>query len=198
MGLTGVESRGKSPQNRGDRGLQSASEANGAPEHSLAPSLSTKCGDKVRRRSVKRLSVETKCGDEVWRQGVPPGGERAAQRFYPLNCEPLSGRNNCHCHCLLPSATGRRKGGAALLPSNCEPLCGRNNRPCPLPLPTAAAPTGAVGVTEPRTLTPDPRRRRRQESAGSRAFSQKAFLMLQTGGSFCIVGLFLRGSGAIG
>jgi hypothetical protein len=125
--------------------------------------------DKVWRQSAATKRKATKRGDKVWRRSV---------------------ETRC--------ATGRRKGGAALLPSNCEPLCGRNNRPCPLPLPTAAAPTGAVGVTEPRTLTPDPRRRRRQESAGSRAFSQKAFLMLQTGGSFCIVGLFLRGSGAIG
>ena len=46
---------------RGDRGLQSASEANGKPEHSLALSLSTRCGDKVQ---------ETRCGDKVWREGA--------------------------------------------------------------------------------------------------------------------------------
>ena len=64
----------RSPIHRGDRGLQSASEANGAPEHSLALSRSTKLATKrrdkvwrrsVKRLSVKRLSVETKCGDEV-------------------------------------------------------------------------------------------------------------------------------------
>jgi hypothetical protein len=49
------------------------------------------------------LSLSTKRGDKVWRQGVPPGGERAAQRFYPLNCEPLCGRNNRPCP--LPTAT---------------------------------------------------------------------------------------------
>jgi hypothetical protein len=43
----------------------------------------------------------------VWGQGVPPGGERAAQHFYPLNCEPLCGRNNC----LLLLPPPRRGGG---------------------------------------------------------------------------------------
>ena len=80
----------RSPNTRGDRGSQSASEAIGVPEHSLALSLSTKRRDKVWRRSVAdkawRQSVETRYGD----------GVRAAQRFYPLNCEPLSGRNNRH------------------------------------------------------------------------------------------------------
>ena len=79
----------RSPIHRGDRGLQGASGVNGEPEHSLALSLSTKRRDIVWGRSVSdkawRQSVETRYGD----------GVRAAQRFYPLNCEPLSGRNNC-------------------------------------------------------------------------------------------------------
>ena len=71
MGLTGVEGRGKFPQNHGDCGLKGASEANGEPEHSLALSLSTKRRDKVWRRSVKRQSVETKCGDKVFKCEAP-------------------------------------------------------------------------------------------------------------------------------
>ena len=50
-------------------------------------------GDKVRGQGV---------GDKARGQGVPLGGERAAQRFYPLNCEPLCGRNNFHCLLLPP------------------------------------------------------------------------------------------------
>jgi hypothetical protein len=59
--LTGGEGWGKFPQNRGDRGLQGASEANGEPEHSLALSLPTKRRDKVWRRSV---------ADQAWRQSA--------------------------------------------------------------------------------------------------------------------------------
>jgi hypothetical protein len=52
---------------------------------------------------------------------LPPGGERAAQRFYPLNCEPLCGRNNC----LLPLPTATAAAPVA---------CGcRHRRPKRLP-----------------------------------------------------------------
>ena len=81
--------------------------------------LSTKRRDKELRRSVKRQSVETKCGNKVRGQGVGTrygDGARAAQRFYPLNCEPLSGRNNRHSKIAPPApcrgtSTGKRECG---------------------------------------------------------------------------------------
>ena len=37
---------------------------------------------------------------QTWRKG--------SAALYPLNCEPLCGRNNCYCHCLLQLNTDMR------------------------------------------------------------------------------------------